>query len=40
MFDAKVSHTVPNVCNRKWLYAFGVVEMLVMGNGKIRKRNL
>jgi hypothetical protein len=40
MFDAKVSHTVPNVCNRKWLYAFGFIEMLVMEKRKIGKRNL
>jgi hypothetical protein len=40
MFDAKGSHTVPNVCNRKWLHAVGVIEMLVMENRKIIKRNL
>jgi len=40
MFDAKVSHTVPNVCNRKWLYVVGVIEMLVMEIRKIRKHNL
>ena len=40
MFDAKVSHTAPNVCKRKWLHAVGVSEMLVMENRKIRKRNL
>jgi hypothetical protein len=40
MFDAKVSHTVSNVCNRKWLHADGVVEMFLMEKRKIRKRNL
>lgn len=40
MFDAKLSHTVLNVCNREWLHAVGGIEMLVMENRKFRKRNV